>query len=292
MHIEPAHERAPPETYLQTGRVFKQINVLAMSTTSAAEPPGPPVLTVAGARATIRLNRPRQHNRIETGDIAALCGQFARIDADRRVRVLVLAAHGRTFCSGFNLEELAPDRYDETAPGFDRMVDQLEALRVPTVCAVNGSLYGGGTDLALACDFRIGVAGIALMMPAGRIGVHYYYGGLRRYVTRLGLGAAKRLFLTAETIDADELVRIGFLDALVPADELAARVDALADRLAAHSPAAVQGMKQALNRIAAGTADAAEIERAWRASMRSADVAEGLAAHAEKREPKFGDSDQ
>jgi enoyl-CoA hydratase/carnithine racemase len=250
---------------------------------------GPPVLAVDGARATLRLNRPRHHNRIETGDIAVLCEQFAQIDADRRIRVLVLAATGRTFCAGFNLEELAPERYDERAPGFDGMVDQLEALRVPTIAAVGGSLYGGGTDLALACDFRIGIPGMELMMPATRIGVHYYYGGLRRYVTRLGLGAAKRLFLTGEKIDAEELLRIGFLDAVVPADELAARVDALADRLAAHAPAAVQGMKRALNDIAAGTADAAEITRAWRESMRSADVAEGLAAIAEKRTPKFKD---
>ena len=258
-----------------------------------ANPPhaeaGPPILSIDGARATIRLNRPRHHNRIETGDIAALCEQFARIAEDRRIRVLVLASAGRTFCAGFNLEELAPERYDESAPGFDRMVDQLEALRVPTIAAVGGSLYGGGTDLALACDFRIGVPGIELMMPAARIGVHYYYGGLRRYVTRLGLSAAKRLFLTAEKIDAEELLRIGFLDAIVPADELAARVDALAERLATHAPAAVQGMKRALNDIAAGTADAAEITRAWRASMRSADVAEGLAAHAEKRKPAFED---
>jgi enoyl-CoA hydratase len=250
----------------------------------------PPVLTVDGARATLRLNRPRHHNRIETADIAVLCEQFAQIDADRRIRVLVLTATGRTFCAGFNLEELAPERYDERAPGFDRMVDQLEALRVPTVAAVGGSLYGGGTDLALACDFRIGVPGIELMMPAARIGVHYYYGGLRRYAARLGLGVAKRLFLTGEKIDAEELLRIGFLDALVPADELAGRVDALADRLAAQAPAAVQGMKRALNNIAAGTADAAEITRAWRESMRSADVAEGLKAHAEKRKPRFRDS--
>jgi len=126
-------------------------------------------------------------------------------------------------------------------------------------------------------------------MPASRIGVHYYPGGLRRYVTRLGLGAAKRLFLAAEKIDAEELLRIGFLDALVPAGELAARVDALVERLAAHAPAAVQGMKRALNAIAAGMADEAAIARAWRESMRSADVAEGLAAHAEKRKPKFSD---
>ena len=254
-----------------------------------AEAPSPPILTVDGARAIIRLNRPRHHNRIETGDIAALRAHFARIEDDRRIRVLVLTATGRTFCAGFNLEELAPERYDPSAPGFDRMVDQLEALRAPTVAAVGGSLYGGGTDLALACDFRIGIPGIELMMPASRIGVHYYPGGLRRYVTRLGLGAAKRLFLAAEKIDAEELLRIGFLDALVPAGELATRVDALGERLAAHAPTAVQGMKRALNAIAGGTADEAAIARAWRESMRSADVAEGLAAHAEKRKPKFSD---
>lgn len=268
------------------GRIFKQGK--AMMSRPHTEPSAP-VLTIEGARATIRLNRPRHHNRIETGDIAVLCEQFAQIDADRRIRVLVLTATGRTFCAGFNLEELAPERYDESAPGFDRMVDQLEALRVPTIAAVSGSLYGGGTDLALACDFRIGVPGIELMTPASRIGVHYYYGGLRRYVTRLGLGSAKRLFLTAEKIDAEELLRIGFLDVLAPADQLMPRVDALAERLASHAPAAVQGMKRALNNIAAGTVDADEITRAWRASMRSADVAEGLAALTEKRKPKFRD---
>jgi enoyl-CoA hydratase len=260
-----------------------------MTGTPQGDAPSAPILDVDGARATIRLNRPRHHNRIETGDIAALCEYFDRIEQDRRIRVLVLTATGRTFCAGFNLEELAPERYDETAPGFDRMVDQLEALRVPTIAAVGGSLYGGGTDLALACDFRIGVPGIELMMPAARIGVHYYEGGLRRYVTRLGVGAAKRLFLVAEKIDADELLRIGFLDVLVAANELAACVDALADRLVSHAPAAVQGMKRALNDIAAGTADPAAIARAWRASLRSADVAEGLAAHAEKRKPRFSD---
>src|ERR1700738_5296918 len=109
-----------------------------MTGTLPGEAPSPPLLTVDGARATIRLNRPRHHNRIETGDIAALCEQFARIDADRRIRVLVITATGRTFCSGFNLEELAPERYDATAPGFDRMVDQLEALRLPAIAGGGG----------------------------------------------------------------------------------------------------------------------------------------------------------
>jgi enoyl-CoA hydratase/carnithine racemase len=257
--------------------------------TVTTEISGPPSLTIDGARATIRLGRPRHHNRIESGDIAILCDLLERVEREPRIRVLVLTASGRTFCAGFNLEEIATARRDET-PAFDRMVDRLEDLRVPTICAVGGSLYGGGTDLALACDFRIGVTGIELMMPAARIGVHYYFGGLSRYVTRLGLGAAKRLFLCAEKIDADELMRIGFLDAVLAPEDLDRRVEELAGALAANSPAAVQGMKRALNRIARGEADATEVERAWIASMHSADVTEGLAAHREKRRPVFGDS--
>jgi enoyl-CoA hydratase/carnithine racemase len=259
-----------------------------MTVTRATEISGPPKLSIDGARATIRLDRPRHHNRIETGDIAILCDHFDRIAREPGIRVMVLTAGGRTFCAGFNLDELATARRDET-PAFDRMVDRLENLQVPTICAVSGSLYGGGTDVALACDFRIGVHGIELMMPAARIGVHYYFGGLARYVARLGLGAAKRLFLCADKIDADELLRIGFLDAVVPPEDLDRRVEEIAGKLAANAPTAVQGMKQALNRIARGSADAAEIERAWIASMHSPDVAEGLAAHREKRKPVFGD---
>ena len=253
------------------------------------DPGSAPILSIDGARASIQLNRPRHHNRIEGSDIAALCSMFSQIERERRVRVLVLTAGGHTFCAGFNLEELKPQISPRPGPAFGDMVDQLEELRVPTICAVNGSVYGGGTDLALACDFRIGVAGMEMLMPAGRIGVHYYYGGLRRYVTRLGLAAAKRLFLCGEKIDADELLKIGFLDELVPSADLAARVDALASRLAANAPAALQGMKRALNKIAAAEADRAEVERAARASMGSAELAEGLAAHAQKRKPVFGE---
>src|ERR687893_246892 len=87
------------------------------------------------------------------------------------------------------------------------MVDRLEAVRVPTIARLQGGVYGGATDLALACDFRIGHEGIEMVMPAGRLGVHYYASGLRRYVSRLGLNTAKRLFLTAERLDAAGAVR-------------------------------------------------------------------------------------
>ena len=126
----------------------------------------PPLVSVADGRALVRLNRPREHNRLEPADLAVLRETFDRIDADMSVRVLMLTGTGKSFSSGFHIGALA-DRLagrgapDEDRDAFERIVDRLETLRVPTIAALNGSVYGGATDLALACDFRIGVEGCA-----------------------------------------------------------------------------------------------------------------------------------
>ena len=166
-------------------------------------------------------------------------------------------------------------------------MDQLQALPLPTIARLNGSVYGGATDLALACDFRVGVAGMELRMPAARLGLHYYASGLQRYVSRLGLGAAKRLFLLAEAVPAEELLRIGYLDVLVNAEQLDAHVKRWAERLASNAPLAVQGMKLSLDEVAAGRLDSAA-QRQRRADCSSSeDLREGVAAFAQRREPRF-----
>lgn len=256
---------------------------------AAAEGTGP-ICAIDGGRATIRLNRPRQHNRIEPADLLAIHDFLATVEDDPAVRVLVFTGTGKTFSSGYHLGALSDRQKTETDDGdslFSRVVDQLEALRVPTIAALNGGVYGGSTDMALACDFRIGTTGMRMFMPAARLGLHYYESGLRRYATRLGLSTAKRLFLTAQPVEADELLKIGFVDELVAPEELAARVDALAGILAANAPLAVQGMKRALNAIAAGTADSATINESRKACAESEDIKEGLASWAEKRTPVF-----
>src|SRR6266702_3478334 len=184
-----------------------------------------PIITIAGGRATIRLNRPRERNRIEPDDLAVLRQAFTRISQDSDIRVLVLTGSDQSFSSGYHIsaqvERRAAPRFgfgkiDESSTDeFERTVEELEGLRVPTIAALNGSVYGGSTDLALACDFRIGVEGMRLLMPATRLGIVYYASGIRRYVTRLGVAAAKRLFLTAQPIDANEMLRIGYLDEIV-----------------------------------------------------------------------------
>jgi enoyl-CoA hydratase len=263
----------------------------------ASGEPTPPIVTIAEGRATIRLNRPRQHNRIEPDDLALLRDTFSRIDEDPRVRVLVLTGTGKSFSSGYHIGALverhaakrdAPRNADEPgSDAFERTVDRLEALRVPTIAALNGSVYGGSTDLALACDFRIGVAGMHLLMPAARLGIVYYPSGIERYVARLGIGAAKRLFLTAQPIDTAEMLRIGYLDECVAAADLAARVDALAATLAGNAPLALAGLKRAINEIAAGRLDRAELAAARARCAASEDHAEALQAWRDKRAPIF-----
>jgi len=191
---------------------------------------GGPVLTVTGGRATIRLNRPAQHNRLEPADLEALMALLDELSGRADLRVVVLTGTGPSFCSGFDLKALAAG---VGGVGFDQVVDRLEAFPLPTVAALQGSVYGGATDLALACDFRIGVAAMKLVMPAGRLGIQYYPSGLERAVTRLGLAAAKRLFLLAEPVDAAELLAIGYLDRVVEPDQLAAAIDEIAGILAA-----------------------------------------------------------
>lgn len=257
-----------------------------MNEQAPLEPSTLPILTIADGRATVRLNRPRQHNRLEPADVRELTEIFGRIDAEPSVRVLVLTGTGKSFSSGFHIGALV-DRGDYDPNGFERMVDRLEALRVPTIAALNGGVYGGSTDLALACDFRIGVTGMRMFMPAARLGIVYYASGMRRYVTRLGLAAAKKLFLTAEPMDADELLRVGYLDEIVAPDRLSARVDELAATLARNAPLALPAIKRALNEIAAGSLDMAALNEARRLCSASADHQEGLRAWEERREPVF-----
>ena len=249
----------------------------------------PPQLSIdATGRATITLNRPAHRNRLHREDLAAMRGHLATIAADPAVRVLVLAAHGPAFCAGFHLGEFeGPAQAGADPQAFEQMVDALAALPQPSIARLQGGVYGGATDLALACDFRVGVNTMELRMPAVRLGLHYYPSGLQRCVSRLGLQAAKRLFLPAETVGAAELLRIGYLDEAVPLGVLDAHVDALAAALQAGAPLALAGMKHSLDEIARGELDLPRLREREARCARSADLREGLAAWAQRRVPSF-----
>src|SRR5580704_2832091 len=258
----------------------------------AAETASTPLLDIDGARATIRLNRPKHLNRLQPDDLDALTGLFDRIEADPAIRVLVLTGTGRAFSAGYDLNSVATratSAVEERSAGsaFEAVVNRLEDIGIPTICRLNGGVYGGSTDLALACDFRIGIDTGEMFMPAARLGLHYYKSGIARYVARLGLDNAKRLFLTAEKIGASEMLRIGYLTAMVPPEALDEEVDRLAAVLAGNAPVAMRGMKRTIHEIARGKLDEEAADRRHRDSMRGEEIKEGIKAFTEKRPPKF-----
>jgi enoyl-CoA hydratase len=258
----------------------------------AAETATTPLLEIDGARATIRLNRPKHLNRLQLDDLATLLRLFDRIESAATIRVLVLTGTGRAFSAGYDLNsitERATSTAEEESAGsaFEVVVNRLEDIGVPTICRLNGGVYGGATDLALACDFRIGVDTSEMFMPAARLGLHYYTSGIRRYVSRLGADNARKLFLTAQKIGAAEMLRIGYLTSMVPAEALDEEVDRLATILAGNAPVAMRGMKRAINEFARGELDAAATDQRARDSMRGTEIKEGIRAFAEKRPPKF-----
>jgi enoyl-CoA hydratase/carnithine racemase len=244
-----------------------------------------PLLDIAGNVARITLRRPRLANRLAAEDLGVLRRFLDDIDANADVRVLVLAGEGRHFCSGFDLGALGTI---DAGARFGELADALEAARPITIARLHGGVYGGAADLALACDFRLGTPAVEMFVPAARVGLHFYAGGLQRFVHRLGLAKAKQVLLAGRTLDAAALLDCNYLDQLLPdADILDAALDALTAQLLAMAPLALLPMKQHLNAMAAGRLDAQRLAGDILKARDSADLVEGQAAWAGKRPAKF-----
>jgi enoyl-CoA hydratase/carnithine racemase len=240
---------------------------------------------VDGAVARLVLDRPEAHNALDRPAIAELLALLEDWAGRADLRALVLTGRGKSFCAGVALGDVAGA--DWTDNPLTRLCDALEAFPLPTVAALNGGVYGGGVELALACDFRVGVTGMRAFVPPARLGIHYEPAGIARAIDRLGSQAARRLFLLAESFDAEALLALGFLDQLVAPEALDARVGEIAATLAGLAPLAVQGMKRTIVELGRGRLDEAAARARVAACFASADHAEGLAAQREKRPPRF-----
>lgn len=244
---------------------------------------GTPELTVVGHVAVITLQRPEQANRLGPDDLQCIEEFMHAVNNNPEIRVLRFEATGQYFCSGFDIKQLGGDRLVE----FDTVVDLVENARPVTIAVIHGGVYGGATDLALACDFRIGDATTNMFMPAARLGLHYYPSGLERYVQRLGINTAKRLFLTAEKIEAEEMLSVGYLTHLTQSQAILDTSRELTATLVSLAPLAILGMKKHLTRISQGKLDRADLDRDIKTILASEDLQEGRAAWAEKRKPVF-----
>lgn len=261
-----------------------------MNTTTPPLAEGPPTLWRQGPVATIRLNRPASRNSLHDADLHTLLAQLAEVDADTSVRVLLLTARtdGQrrpVFCAGYHVGGFDGDAHDPRL--FERVPEALAALRPVTVCALGGSVYGGATDLVLACDLRVALAGTEWRMPANALGLHYYPSGLRRYVAVFGPAAAKRAFLTARALPIERLEALGLFETVAEASDFDAAVQSLVDDVAALAPLSTQATKRSLDELARGVVDEPAMREREALTTGSTDFAEGRAAFAQRRPARF-----
>lgn len=245
--------------------------------------PRSPELHIGGRLATIWLRRPSKANRLEPDDLSTLIDLIDAVNRHPEITVLSIRADGKYFSSGYDISRLA----SEAKVPFEDVINAVEDCRPVTVAVLQGGVYGGATDLALACDFRLGAEGIDAFMPAARLGLMFSPRELNRYVTRIGLDNTKRLFLTGQRIGAAEMREIGFLTALEPAEELEAAAQRLTEQLTSMAPLSILNMKKHLNRKARGLFDEADLHLDIARTRASNDRKEGIAAWAEKRPPRF-----
>jgi len=243
-------------------------------------------LRIEGPVACLTLDYPERHNALTAAGLKQFLDCLQTVEAHPGLRVLIVTGTGeRTFCSGAALDQVQAGAVDGDA--FQVVADRLAALPLPKVAAMNGSAYGGGAELGLCCDFRLGVEGMRLRVPAAAFGLCYPPAGIRRYVERLGVGSAKRILVAAETLDSAELLRIGYLQRVCARAELQSEADALAQRLAALAPLAVRAMLAICDAVAAGSLDEREARRRVEQCNASNDLREGLQAALDKRPPVF-----
>ncbi len=257
----------------------------------SADPSAPVAVSITGDVAVITMNDPARRNALGRTMLAGLVAAFEQSRAARAI-ILRSAPGSRVWCAGFDIGALAP--------GIDPLAQdgQLQALfsavqhaPAPVIAQLDGTAWGGGTDLALRCDIAIGTPACTLAFTPARLGLPYDPDGLLNVLLRGGLSLAMEMFATGDAIPAERALAAGLLNHVVPDAEIDAFTVAMAERIAANAPLSVTSAKQQLRALnAALPLPGAVLQRLLegrRQALDSADFAEGLAAFAEKRRPVF-----
>ncbi|ABB33504.1 enoyl-CoA hydratase/isomerase [Geobacter metallireducens GS-15] len=245
--------------------------------------------------ATLTMNRPELHNAFDDLLIAALTAELRRLEADDSVRVVILAASGRSFSAGADLSwmrRMADYTREENltdAQVLAELMRTLATLKKPTIAQVQGAAFGGGVGLVACCDVAIASRRATFCLSEVKLGL--IPAVISPYVVEaLGPRAARRYFQSAEIFDAAEARGLGLVHEVTTEEELPAAVERLAATLLLNGPRAMAAAKELVARVASGPIDEAMIrDTAERIAdtRASAEGKEGLSAFLEKRKPRW-----
>jgi enoyl-CoA hydratase len=250
-------------------------------------------LAIEGGVATLTLDRPERMNAINAAMKAELA-QALDVIVEQCARVVVVTGAGRAFCAGADIKERAgqeptPAEFLAAQRKTHALFDRLATLDAPVIAAINGVALGGGLEIALCADIRIASASAKLGLTEVALGVIPAGGGTQRLPRLIGLGAAKRMVLTGQVLEAEAARALGLVDEVVAPEELLPHAAALAAAIAAQPPLAAQAAKRVMDRgMEADLATGLEAElHAAAILFATEDRKEGMRAFVEKRRPLF-----
>src|SRR3990172_6602710 len=252
-------------------------------------------VVMEGGVGVLTLNRPETFNAWNQKMRDELREAMAALVADDSLRVLVITGTGRAFSAGEDvrgmqgLTDVGTRGFRRVARGIHNVFDEIEAMEVPVIAAINGVAAGGGIELALSCDFRLAADTARMGFPEKNVGLIPGSGGCSRLVKLVGLAKAKRLVMTGEMITAQRALEIGLVEEILPAGDLMPRAMALAKQLAGKDPLSLGMAKIVLNScLNVDPETGRNLERLGQSILKKTDDhLQGAKAFVEKRRPEF-----
>ncbi len=254
----------------------------------------------SGNLAVVTLNRPEILNALNVQIMLEMRDLFAELRADQKTRFVILTGAGKAFSAGVEFtKESMEERYVKPELANERLwqlfghdfMHTMENLEQVTIAAINGACVGAGLCLAMNCDLRVASEKAVLGVPETNLGIFYTWGATPRLTALIGPAKAKELIMTCDNISAQEALRIGLVNRVVPPEQLMSACKELVQKIASKGPIAIRICKKQVN--AASLARMADlypcepelVERL----MLSDDVKEGIQAFLEKRPPRFSE---
>jgi enoyl-CoA hydratase/carnithine racemase len=248
-----------------------------------------------GAVGWIVFDQPAKRNAINGAMWRGIAPAVARFDADRKVRCIAFRGAGsEAFSAGADISEFEAKRSARGAVAkYDGLLDQvllaIQGSPKPSVAMIHGYCYGGGLEIALACDLRYCGAGAKFAIPAAKLGLAYNVEGHKRLLETVGHARAREIMFLGRRYGADEALAIGLVQGIFPDDALEKQVGEILQTLSENAPLAIQNSKTLIEEYvkSSGTPDAARMRKAMERCAKSEDYAEGRRAFMEKRKPRF-----
>ena len=243
----------------------------------------------------IIFNNPARHNAVSLDMWQAVAQIMDDFDKDDAVRVIVLTgAGGKAFVSGADISEFKEKRASEEAVAAYAKISEAARVKLqdtlkPTIAMIRGYCIGGGVGTALACDMRIASEDSRFGVPAAKLGLGYEYSGIRKLIDLVGPSCAKEIFYTARQFSAEEALRMGLINQVVPGDKLEEYVKNYCDMIASNAPLTVRSVKVIVREAMKDESkrDLDLCKHVVEECFASEDYVEGRTAFMEKRRPVF-----